>query len=108
MTEDLATWLLEQIAEDDRHVRGPGRPSILGLPRRWIGRVWLPGRIRDECAAKRKTVEQYLAIEIDESGDRMWQAMQRAERSALLEVLRRWAAIYELDGRPGYREEWRP
>jgi hypothetical protein len=107
MTDDLAAWLLEQVEADDRRVRGRGRPSILGLPRRWLGRVWMPSRIRDECTAKRKTIEQYQAIEIDEATDQVWQAMQRAERSALLEVLRRWAAIYDLEGRPGYRQEWR-
>lgn len=104
---DLAEWLLEQIAEDDRQVRGPGRPSILGLPRRWIGRVWLPSRIRDECTAKRKIIELYRSIKVDDQADRAVQQMQRAERSALLEAIRLLAVPSSFD-RPGYREEWRP
>jgi hypothetical protein len=103
MTGDLAAWLLEQIAEDESRVRLFGRPLGHELMGGWDLR-----RVLAECDAKRLTVEQYLAAQVDETGDRMHQAMQRAERSALLEVLRRWGAVYAKGGRPGYREEWRP
>jgi hypothetical protein len=106
MTTDLATWLLEQIEEDDSKVRGAGRPSILGLPRRFLeGRVWLPMRVRDECAARRRIVQMYQAATVDSPdgpGGEMWQAMQRAERSALLDVLRHLAQPYA--DRPGFDE----
>lgn len=93
MTNDLVVWLLEQIAEDEGQVRGPDRPSIWLLPRRWHGgRVWLPMRIRDECDAKRRIVEWLMHPHTD-----------RDTREPLLRLL----ALPYAD-RPGCRKEWRP
>lgn len=117
MTEpDLATWLLEQIADDDSKVRGPGRPSILGLPRKWIGRVWFPGRIRDECTAKRRIVELHghttEAVWQDHSKD--WEVCNECGAGPgnhgcvpwPCETLKILALPYF--DRDGYRDEWRP
>jgi hypothetical protein len=92
----LAAWLLEQIDEDEQHVRDPRRPSILGLPRKWHGRVWLPQRIRPECAAKRRVVRTLLA------------QAERGHAMDAWDTLRIMAKIYAALDRPGYREEWRP
>lgn len=122
MTDDLAAWLLEQIAEDDRQVRGPGRPSILGLPQRWYGRVWLPQRIRAECDAKRRIIE---AVQRGAAGhpephvnydgqdpadydeyDTCQRCIAWSETTLNPYALRLLTPPYE--DRPGYREEWRP
>lgn len=105
---DLAAWLLEQIAEDDAKVRGASRPSILTLPRRWHnGRAWLPMRIRDENAAKRKVIQHCTDAIMGWREDSCTPADDAAcAISDLDHVLRLLAVPYS--DRPGYRTEWRP
>lgn len=109
MKEDLAEWLLAQIAEDEGKVRGPDRPSLWLLPRRWHGgRVWLPARIRDECATKRRLVELhepengYCSTCLESDSDLYGKVYEAAPCMNL-----RLLALPFAD-RPGYREEWRP
>lgn len=124
---DLAAWLLEQIAEDERTVQAVlkrtrnwkqidlpwwrvrhGTPEYRAVlqPEEMLLAVCGPDRLLAECDAKRRIIEQYRAIEPDDTGSQLWQAMQRAERSTLLETLRFLALPYA--DREGYREEWRP
>jgi hypothetical protein len=95
---DLAVWLLEQITEDERDVRG--------LPSEWdhwmISPTRLTSRIRRvlaECEAKRRIIAECRGLSSGVLAD---------DLVALLGdvVLAQLAAPYA--DRPGYREEWKP
>jgi len=107
---DLASWLLEQIADDERLIRAEDERLNSLLPAAWvipdIMLVGNPGnteRMLAECAAKRARLR--LLDQLDKLG------MPRGTRSLLLEDWRREMLAREAlpyADRPGYREEWRP
>jgi len=99
---DLAAWLLEQIAEDERVARDAGADAMMGG--RW--KAYPEGaynelqstvlassrRVLAECAAKRAIVERYVYLaDHGDSGDARW-------------VLAALAQPYR--DRPGWRDEW--
>lgn len=101
---DLASWLLDQIAEDERvagDLAADGYPkhgrrvlSVQGtLEIPWPDR-WNPVRVLAECDAKRRIIASFEGLRYDE-------AHVLADR-----VLRLLALPYS--DRPGYREEWKP
>lgn len=113
-TEDLAAWLLEQIAEDEAIAQAlPDSPRLGGRPSRpgetYSGpsyglstfiRTISPARVLVECDAKRRIVEMRMALNGNPRllGDEIDQRLE-----AVLLIL----ALPYAD-RPGYREEWRP
>lgn len=132
MSQDLAQWLLEQIAEDERAAAAmrpglqlyvcdgngcleepdgewaDGEPHLPNHHANWLGPVLSPARVLAECEAKRKIVMRCaLLLEAFDDPDRgAWPDVNRRERyhaRATLEAL----ALPFAD-RPGYRDEWRP
>lgn len=120
--DDLVTWLLAQIAEDERVARKAGR-EINAWGGSWISWVdsiehrsiiesehmsdlmesYGPARVLAECKAKRRLISfaNDAAADADRSIRSEWCA-DPALQETLLALL---ALPYA--GRPGYREEWR-
>jgi hypothetical protein len=131
---DLASWLLEQIAEDERVARS----AVCWKGERWTVRehaghaiVWAqgqeiarssqsadrgvaeliaahdPAHVLAECAAKRAIVEAHTAELIAvEEGVEHWTDCPDCRQTPPCHTLRLLAQVYK--DRPGYREEWRP
>lgn len=119
MTEDLTTWLLQQIAEDER-IAGPlpadGYPkhdsrvlSVKGtMDVPWPDR-WNPVIVLAECDAKRRL------LRLAERMDREAQEQARSDGQPMPEFIgdtrareiRQTVALPYAD-RPGFRKEWRP
>ena len=104
---DLAKWLLEQIAEDERgphfcHCGNIHTPEDFCLMK-----PGCPRRIAAECGAKRRIIEGLRPdlvaasgeVSADEVGSRLMTELKAVA------VLRMLALPYA--SRPGYREEWR-
>lgn len=122
MAEDLATWLLEQIADDERAARDAqerttiSRRMIRGEmvniktePRVWQRSVWPPERVLAECGAKR----QLVARAQRSLADAQSLAAAGAQRLdvTLIEAPATWTLVVlalPYADRVGYREEWRP
>lgn len=121
---DLASWLLEQITEDERVIAEiedsdddarESRGATEGLA--WINpsnqwndtwRLTIPAsRVLAECAAKRAIIEEHGAMVMPyaESGY-IHHCAECATEFAPCRTLRHLATAYA--DRPGYREEWRP
>lgn len=113
---DLASWLLEQIAEEERVAHA----VMDGSPYEWSGLTsfivdgysdfhldagkahadaWSPARVLAECEAKRRIIE--WIIDTGEVVDAKW-----GDGDAAGDGLRLLALPYT--DRPGYLEEWRP
>lgn len=121
MSEDLAAWLLEQIAEDERvagDLAADGWPKhdgrVLSMERAmkvpWPDR-WHPGLILRECDAKRQVVnlsawhlEAWRSQQSNPEGVQFIDVEARGRHSEL--TLKLLSLPYA--DRPGYREEWRP
>lgn len=116
LADDLAAWLLEQLAEDQSEARDAlertttSRRMIRGRmvevkmePPRWRSTAWPPSRVLAECDAKRKIVEhaQTIAAEVREDGSNV---LLYGQHLALQTVLKQLALPYA--DRPGYRQEW--
>lgn len=95
LAEQLATWLLGQIARDEQSARAMPH-AIEGLQARWS-----PSRLIADCEAKRKIVQNCLATiqAFPEPPIRL--ATGLAEQTLRL-------MANPLAHLPGYREEWRP
>jgi hypothetical protein len=89
--DDLVTWLLEQVAEDERENNAPGRyyddPGY-----------WTAERVAAECESKRRLIDMYQAIL--ETGGFVGTLYANAAAPALQLLALPYA------DRPGYREEW--
>lgn len=126
MTDDLAAWLLEQIAEDDRvagDLAADGYPihdgrvlSVKGASRvPWPDR-WHPVRVLAECGAKRRIVDMHESEDVDGrlmDGEEIivpccvvCRDENGLREEAPCPTLRLLALPYA--DRPGYRPEWRP
>ena len=96
---DLASWLLEHIAEDER------------IAEEWRGEP-LISRVLAECEAKRRIVETLDIAERNFQGvhraaaDYARVELAMALRDALLYAVQLLALPYA--DRPGYQEAWRP
>lgn len=118
VSDDLASWLLEQIAEDERDAQ-----KAVGSEehQRFIASRAL--RILAEVATKRRILELHRPTESMYSDGELlypaasklcrvcgpgdsWQAEQEGFGELPCETLRALALPYV--DRPGYREEWRP
>jgi Family of unknown function (DUF6221) len=126
---DLAAWLLEQIAEDERVARA-AEPEHPRLWDRFSGEGfdehivrWQPRRVLAECDAKRRIIALHRPTQPAYPGDELtypnaanlcqrcgpgdnWQAEQEPFGEMPCDHLRLLALPYV--DRPGYREEWRP
>jgi hypothetical protein len=133
MTEDLAAWLLEQIAEDEAPARAflnacpDGDPvaeatvysdrydDLTEMATAHLDR-WGAKRVLAECDAKRQLVELHKSEDVDgrlTDGEEITvlccvvcrdeNGMREEEPCPTLRLL----ALPHAD-RPGYREEWRP
>lgn len=116
--KELAAWLLEQIAEDEREAHAdldlgqplaehqPGECSTCDVLRRKVMNeldhaVALdPARVLAECDAKRRIVAE-CSYQIDNDFGAM------ATTKLLARFTLKALALPYTD-RPGYREEWRP
>lgn len=87
MSDDLATWLLAAIDEEERVARETGDDPVDSEHQA----RWTPARVLAECEAKRRIIGTLR----DEGGDRLF-----ADIFRLLAL--------PLADRPGYREEWKP
>lgn len=113
--DDLATWLLEQIAEDERvagDLAADGYPkhgvrvlSVEGtLPLPWPDR-WNPVLVLRECEAKRQIIHHAIKIVAEVRADSS-NVLLYGQHLALQAVLKRFALLYA--HLPGYRREWQP
>lgn len=120
---DLASWLLEQIAEDERMARQLERraqeyalhiqdPTLLGrvIPGwyDWPDVEAMAHRVLAECEAKRRIVEAHPTIVRD---DEIGCLTCHSEAGytympGYCDTLK--AIALPFADRPGYREEWRP
>jgi hypothetical protein len=109
---DLAAWLLEQIAEDERLVNARAPDTWVSDIDSWHTRGCgygqsefvdpcscdVPARVLAECDAKRRVIHRYLHVREH--------IPRSAAVSALLDVLRDFTLAYV--ERSGYLEEWAP
>lgn len=113
--DDLAAWLLEQIAENQRvaaDLPADGYPlhnlrvlSVQGtMDVPWPDR-WNPVLVLAECDATRRVIEhaQKIAAEVREDGSNV---LLYGQHIALQAVLKHLALSYA--HLPGYLERWRP
>lgn len=134
MSDDLAGWLLEQIAEDEQTARdvprGPAWDVAEAKPGKWgdstpdtelIGGGKLIARFAEEYGgylnalhAERWDPARVL-VECDAKRKIIARYLhcktyisQSAAVPALYDTLRELAEPYAKAGRPGYREEWKP
>jgi hypothetical protein len=130
---DLATWLLEQIAEDERLARAAarlnddepedlhwdtvvGRLEDAGWEREEVHRLdkhvvnFDPARVLAECDAKRRIIAQHDVDDgdcrtcFDPNTTNDWPE-NMVQQCWPCPTLRLLAAVYS--DRPGYREEWK-
>ena len=122
---DLATWLLEQIAKDERQVdelresdygdrtliqEDWGGDGIYAPDLNDFGGLWItPARVLAECAAKRRIIDEHHKVE--EYADPITFCSACGGHPSHgsdwpCYTLRLLALPYA--DRPGYREEWRP
>lgn len=106
---DLASWLLEQIAEDERLIRAEDERLNSLLPAAWvipdIMLVGNPGdteRMLAECAAKRAIIALHDGNHKCSESDDECTWIDGRPCETLLLLARPYAY------RPGYLEEWRP
>lgn len=123
MTDDLASWLLEQIAEDERVARAsyPYARWWVDGPAERSGEWWVydagakckrredaehiaahdPARVLAECEAQRRIVELHrIDIDICDACDKL------VNPAIGCETLRLLALPYA--DRDGYKDDWRP
>lgn len=116
--DDLAIWLLEQIAEDGRCATVVDPDGLSGQESWHTQRCgyrqgeWqescdcaVPARVLAECDAKRRIIEfaQKIAAEVRADGSNV---LLYGQHLALQAVLKHMAQ--PLAGCPGYRQEWQP
>jgi hypothetical protein len=121
MSEDLATWLPEQIAEDELLARdGQSACAHLDLCHdggsdyfEAFGFDKGPERVLAECDAKRRIVERHRHFDFAYVGDTGGMSEYATQPTCdychqpwPCPDLRDAGASYV--GRPGYRDEWRP
>jgi hypothetical protein len=130
---DLASWLLEQIADDEHLARASGGKVWTRDPHETGQRIegddihiypegghdedqaehiarWDPKRVLAECAAKRRIIEQLTTEWADAVGlaTPAFPAMSgRVTLSPAAALILRDLALPYAD-RPGYLEEWKP
>lgn len=106
---DLATWLLEQIAEDEEIAQAAASGDWEDVFRIDIGAQvdathiarWNPARVLAEGKAKRRIVDLAGLYT-----DAAYPNYEGGFATALEEVLQHLAQPYA--DRPGYRQEWTP
>lgn len=111
---DLASWLLEQIAEDERIANASAftLPSSHLAPREEGFVFFTTSRVLAECQVKRAIIElhQHAQKRYDQERDSGYgdgSDMEWLTKLEALEPVARHLALPYAD-RPGYREEWRP
>lgn len=113
-TANLAEWLLERLAEDERENSTADEP--VDWCDRSAGTHYEHSRVAAEIAAKRQIIAMWTDPESVRSlptgvhdgrdPDEVEAEVRAAE--AIDQVVRIHAAVYAAQGRPGYRPEWRP
>lgn len=129
MSDELTTWLLEQIAEDERVARDAwydgqrwipeeeaviaadqGSDPVLFLERKRDAKHaarWSPAHVLAECEGKRRIIEAHSAELMDVvDGVEHWTDCADCRQGPPCHTLRLLALPFA--DRPGYREEWRP
>lgn len=104
MSDDLATWLLAAIDEEERVARETGDDPVDSEHQA----RWTPDRVLAECEAKRRIVQEYIAQREFERQLPNSALQSPDETSAWEACVRILAEPYAKAGSPGYREEWRP
>lgn len=110
--QDLVSWLLEQIAEDERQARLAAERSegelwvVTGMDNA-VGVDYHPERVLAECEGKRRIIEAHSAELMDVvDGVEHWTDCADCRQGPPCHTLRLLALPFA--DRPGYREEWRP
>lgn len=100
MADDLAAWLLEQLARDEQAARALPN-AIGGLQSRFS-----PAKLVADCEAKRRIVNDIVPAvdKMDEAIAIEWGG--GAADGTADDLLQLLALPYS--DRPGYRDEWRP
>jgi hypothetical protein len=106
--DDLAGWLLERIAEDERIANAAGDDPVDSEHQA----NWTPARVLAECDAKRQIIELHGAVDANdpdscrECSDSGWAGAVDGHSPVdrPCPTLRLLALPYA--DRPGYREEW--
>jgi hypothetical protein len=129
VSDDLAGWLLEQLAEDERTVQAAlkrtrnwkqidrpwrrvknGAPEYRAVlaPEETLLAVWDPDRLLAECDAKRRIIAEIVPRMNSEEdwGHSMAGVGEQPPYEDSVALLRLLALPYA--DCPGYREEWRP
>jgi hypothetical protein len=105
LPDELAKWLLGQIARDEATAHAMTH-AIENLQSRWS-----PARLLADCEGKRRVIEAY------ERCAGYWTAADQAELDRDWRVMNAEMDVYRLTLRllalpyahlPGYRAEWRP
>lgn len=129
--DDFVTWLLEQVAEDEREataafsgqcdpengwgISGRAITPHVGVIHEDVQRAhvakWNPARVLAECEAKRRVIRLYQnAVQAQRAGSisNRNRTQDEAAVDVLGAVVQEFGVMYAQAGRPGYREEWKP
>ncbi|MFI2650192.1 DUF6221 family protein [Micromonospora fulviviridis] len=108
MSEDLATWLRQQLDDDEQTARAVTADPLSDC---WFDCIgdghadhhlrWDPARVLAEVDTKRRLLEQFRL-----RGDSVRTTVQPSTGGVWDDLLRMLALPYA--DRPGYRAEWRP